>query len=129
MLERVLPRGFFLAVHQETGVLAASAMATHCPMPMHPFGGELGWVAGHPGHAGKGLGLVVCAAALRRFLDAGYERIYLKTDDWRLPALKTYLKLGFEPFLFQAGMAERWKKIGTVTYFCPNSAARMTETT
>lgn len=110
-LSRVLPNGFFVVVHQPSGELVATAMATHNPTPFHPYGGELGWVAGHPAHAGKGLGMAVCTAVVKRLLSAGYERIHLLTDDWRLPALKIYLKLGFVPFLFEQGIAERWEPI------------------
>lgn len=110
-LQKVLPNGFFFVVLQRSGDLVATAMATHHPSPLHPFGGELGWVAGDPAHQGKGLGYVVCAAVTRRFLEAGYKRIYLQTDDWRLPALKTYLKLGWVPFLFQEDMPGRWKAV------------------
>lgn len=110
-LDRVLPDGFFVAVYTPTDHLVATAMATHNPTPLHPYGGELGWVAGRSAHAGRGLGTAVCAAVVRRFLSAGYRRIYLNTDDWRLPALKIYLKLGFVPFLFNAGMAARWQAI------------------
>jgi mycothiol synthase len=101
MLRRILPRGFFVIEEQAAGLPVASAMATHNPCDLHPCGGELGWVAAHPAHAGRGLGLAVCAAVVRRYLEMGYERIYLKTDDWRLPAIKVYLKLGFRPFLLE----------------------------
>jgi len=110
-LQKILPDGLFLVVHRESGDLVVTAMATHSPSPLHPFGGALGWVAGDPAHRGKGLGYVVCAAVTRRFLEAGYRRIYLQTDDWRLPALKTYLKLGWVPFLFQADMPGRWRTV------------------
>jgi mycothiol synthase len=110
-LKRVLPKGLFVILHRPTGEMAATTMATHNPSDLHPFGGELGWVAGSPAHAGKGLGRAVCAAVVARFLQAGYERIYLKTDDWRLPAIKVYLQLGFVPFLFTTGMEERWKTV------------------
>ncbi|MCC9078690.1 GNAT family N-acetyltransferase [Litorilinea aerophila] len=110
-LARVLPEGWFLAIHAQSGKIVATAMATHNATELHPFGGELGWVAGDPAHAGRGLGLAVCAAVTARFLAAGYRHIYLKTDDWRLPALKTYLKLGYVPFLFAPGIAERWHAI------------------
>lgn len=110
-LERILPDGWFFAVHIDTGALVATAMATHRPKPLHPFGGELGWVAGDPEHAGKGLGRVVCAAVVRRHLAAGYRNIYLHTDDWRLPAIKSYLRLGFVPLLFMPEMAGRWERI------------------
>jgi predicted dehydrogenase/RimJ/RimL family protein N-acetyltransferase len=115
MLERVvptiLPGGFFVVEHTATGRLVATAMATHCPTPRYPFGGQLGWVAGDPDYARKGLGLAVCSAVLDRFARAGYQRIYLLTDDWRLPAIKVYLKLGFEPVRSAPGMEERWRKV------------------
>ena len=110
-LDKVLPGGLFLVEYEPTGQIVATAMATHNPSPLHPFGGELGWVAGSPDHAGKHLGRVVCAATTARFLRAGYRRIYLKTDDWRLPAIATYLRLGYVPLLYAAGMDERWQAL------------------
>jgi predicted dehydrogenase/GNAT superfamily N-acetyltransferase len=107
----ILPGGFFLIVHRATGRLVATAMATHNPTSEHPYGGELGWVAGDPEHKGKGLGLAVCAAVLRRYIQAGYQEIYLRTDDFRLPALKTYLRQGWEPLYFCEGMKERWAEV------------------
>jgi len=109
-LNRVLPDGLFVVEH-DSGAIVATAMATHNPSPQHPFGGELGWVAGRPEHKGKGLGAAVCAAVVRRYREAGYKRIYLKTDDHRLPAIKVYLKLGFLPFLFAPDTPERWQAV------------------
>jgi mycothiol synthase len=110
-LGRVVPGGWFFVVEEKSGEMAVTAMTTHNASEEHPFGGELGWVAGNPAHAGRGLGLTVCAAVTVRFLAAGYFNIYLKTDDWRLPALRTYLKLGYLPFLFQPDMEGRWKAV------------------
>ena len=110
-LSRVLPDSLFLAFHRFTGELAATAMATNNPSPLHPFGGELSWVAGSPQHAGKGLGKAVCAAVTARLLHFGYRRICLHTDDWRLAAIKTYLQLGYIPFLFAPDMELRWKTV------------------
>ena len=108
-LAKVLPDGFFVVAHKRKVV--AAAMATHNPGERHPFGGELGWVAGDPAHKGLGLGYTVCAAVMRRFLDAGYSNIYLRTDDFRLPAISIYLKLGFVPSLFAPDMKERWQAV------------------
>lgn len=108
---RILPNGWFFAVHRETGGLAASAMACHEPRPLHPFGGALNWVCGDPAHRGKGLGMAVCAAVTARLLAAGYENVYLLTDDFRLPAISIYLQLGYQPFLFAADMEERWRVV------------------
>jgi len=110
-LRAVLPDGFFVVEHRPTGALVATAMAKHMPTELHPFGGELSWVAADPDHKGKGLGTAVCAAVVARFIRAGYRNIYLLTDDFRLPAINIYLKLGFEPVLFCEGMAERWDAI------------------
>ena len=111
MLARVLPGGFFVVEHLRSGRLAATATAQHRPRPEYPFGGEMGWVAADPDHRGKGLGLAVSAAATARLLAAGYRSLYLLTDDWRLPAVTTYLKLGYQPVLEGQGMAERWRKV------------------
>ncbi len=94
-----LPDGVFVAVHKKSGKITASAMATHQPTALHPSGGEIGWVAASPGHSGKGLGKAVSVAALRRLTEAGYKRVFLKTDDFRLAAIKTYLNIGVIPFL------------------------------
>ncbi len=110
-LPRVVPGGFNVIQHEESAKLAATSMATHNPEPLHPFGGELGWVAGDPAFAGRGLGAATCAATTSCFLRAGYRRIYLKTDDWRLPAIRVYFRLGFEPFLYLPGMVARWQEV------------------
>ena len=110
-LPSCVPGGFFVILHAPTRALVATAMARHNPTEHHPAGGELGWVAGDPRHSGKRLGRAVCAAATRRFLEAGYSDIYLLTDDFRLAAIKIYLRLGFEPMQHCEGMTERWDKV------------------
>lgn len=107
----VIPGGFFVVEHVPTGALVATANANHQPQERHPEGGELSFVAASPAHAGKGLGRAVTAAVVRRFLEAGYRRIYLKTDDHRLPAIQVYLQVGFEPLLFADDMAGRWAAV------------------
>jgi mycothiol synthase len=107
----ILPDGWFLIEHRASREIVATAMATHRPQEIHPFGGELGWVAGHPAHSGKGLGMAICASAVRRLLQGGYKNIYLNTDDWRLPALSIYLRLGWIPFLYLPDMEERWRNV------------------
>jgi mycothiol synthase len=110
-LRKVLPDGFFVIEHKASGKIVATAMATHSPSEQHPYGGELGWVGADPQHKGKGLGMAVSAAATARLIRAGYKDIYLRTDDFRLPALKVYLKLGYQPHLFCEGMQQRWLQI------------------
>jgi mycothiol synthase len=110
-LARILPDGWFMAVHEASQAIVATAMALHSHSEQHPFGGELGWLAGDPVHAGKGLGMAVSAAVTVRFIGARYRNIHLYTEHWRLAALKTYLKLGYVPFLYAPEMLDRWRAV------------------
>ena len=110
-LSRILPGGWFLAVHGSSGELVASAMALHNYSGQNPFQGDLGWVAADPAHRGHGLGRAVTAAATARLIAAGYTTICLGTEDWRIPALRLYLRLGYVPVLHTADMPERWAAI------------------
>ena len=110
-LPRALPDGYFLGIEKETNRMVATTLAAHSPSSLHPFGGELAWAAVDPDYRGRGLGYATCAAVTRRFIDAGYRRIYLKTDDYRLPAIKLYLTLGYVPFLFEESMPTRWERV------------------
>ena len=67
----------------------------------------LEYVAGDARHKGKGIGYTVCAAVTRSLVDRGYSRIFLTTDDWRLPAIAVYFKLGYVPDLYLPEMQER----------------------
>ncbi|MEA3334819.1 MAG: hypothetical protein U9R25_02850 [Chloroflexota bacterium] len=86
-------------------------MCLHNYQEINPFQGELGWLACVPSHAGQGLGLTVSAAVTARFIDAGYRNIRLYSEDFRLAALKTYLKLGYLPVLYTLEMPGRWQAI------------------
>ena len=110
-LARILPDGWFMAVEAGMGAIVATAMALHDASDQHPFGGELGWVAADPAHSGKGLGRAVCAAVTARLIAGGYRDIHLYTEDYRLAALKVYLSLGYVPFLYAPGVADRWRVV------------------
>jgi len=107
----ILPDGHFVIIHKATGSLVATSMAHHRPTALHPWGGEVGWIAADERHKGRGLGMAVTAAAAARLARAGYRHIYLSTDDHRLAAIKTYLKLGFEPMLYAPDMEQRWRTV------------------
>lgn len=110
-IARIPPESWFMAIDQASGQIVATAMGLHNHTPLHPFGGELGWVAGDPAHAGRGLGLAVCAAVTARLIAAGYRGIHLYSEDHRLPALNTYFKLGYQPLLYAPDMAGRWRQV------------------
>ncbi|WP_456276399.1 GNAT family N-acetyltransferase [Bacillus sp. AK128] len=111
---RILPDGLYFIVDEKTEEIVASASALHNPKSSYytfPFGGDIGFVFANPKHRKKGLGLYVTALAANRLISSGYKSIRIVTNDHRLPALKTYLKLGFKPFLYSSDMEERWKGV------------------
>jgi mycothiol synthase len=72
---------------------------------------ELGWVAVSPQHQGRSLGYHVCLAVLHYMKRMGYRECFLLTDDFRVPAIKTYLKLGFEPEMSHETHPARWQAL------------------
>jgi mycothiol synthase len=112
--DRLLPNGLFLIVHRESQAVVATAGAGHNPNPgryYFPFGGELGYLAVHPSHRGQGLGRIISARVVKRLLAAGYASIRVGVQGFRLPAIKTYLKVGFVPFLHHEDLCPRWERI------------------
>lgn len=110
----VVTGGWNIVVHESSGRLVATGMGHHRPIrDLYPDGHEVGWIAASPDHGGHRLGRIVTAVATARLLDIGAECIYLQTDDFRLPALKSYLSVGFVPHLWADGMAPRWRAICT----------------
>ena len=112
-LPRILPDGWFLVVHTASGGIVATAMALRDCAEFGQPGGELGWVAADPEHRGRGLGLAVSAAATARLIQAGFRYIHLYTEPWRLPALKTYRKLGYAPLPDGPEAKEQWRAVCT----------------
>jgi mycothiol synthase len=90
------------------GVPVATACLTHHDEMEEA---ELGWVGVSPHFQGLGLGYTVCLATLHYIRDRGYHAVVLFTDDHRLAAIKTYLKLGFEPLMVHESHPERWSAV------------------
>ena len=103
----VVPEGTYLILHRDRAVATA---CTVLPTPAEPRA-ELGWVAVAPAHQGHGLGLPVCRAVLWYARSRAWPVAILNTDDWRLAAIKTYLRLGFEPELTHDSHDARWREI------------------
>lgn len=73
--------------------------------------GVIHMVGALPTHRGHHLGYQVSLAALHQFVREGVHHAILQTDDNRLAAIATYLKLGFTPYLIDPNHAERWVNI------------------
>ncbi len=86
-----------------------------CTVVNHKEGfGRVHMVSVLPEMRGKGIGHAMLAAGLTILEDRGVSHIVVKSDDWRLAALKTYLDAGFCPVIFhdpESDMEARWDKI------------------
>lgn len=87
-----------------------------CAWPDPP--GELSRAQVHmvcvlPEHRSKRLGYLLTLAVLRYLRDTGFQSAYLSTDDFRIPAIRAYLRLGFEPDFIEASHRLRWMQIFT----------------
>ena len=103
------PERIKLVVSPQGRIAATASAWTH-----QSFGarrGMLHWVGTDPGHAGKKLGTAVSIAAMEHSRDEGRTAMALLTDDYRLAAQKTYLRLGFEPRCTHKSHPERWRRI------------------
>jgi len=77
----------------------------------YPGSGYLHWVASHPQYRGQRLGYIISLAVLHEFVELGCSDAVLETQDFRLPAIKTYLNLDFEPAYRDDTHGGRWEVI------------------
>ncbi len=73
--------------------------------------GYLHMVGTHSSHAGKNLGLQASLAAMHRMVAEGRTSAVLQTDDFRIPAIKIYLKLGYSPVIVHESQPARWRAV------------------
>jgi mycothiol synthase len=99
-----------LVIRAEDGTVAATASARS--ILDQPEVGYVHFVATHPEHAGRALGYLATLAVLHEFVRLGKSSAVLDTDDHRIPAIRTYLKLGFEPWMTDPSHEGRWAAIG-----------------
>lgn len=97
-------------IFDRTGTVVATASCWQSARyPAHSM--VLHWVATEPSHGGRGLGTAVSLDALHQGVREHQQRAFLQTDDFRIPAIRTYLRLGFEPVLTDDSHAPRWHSI------------------
>ena len=109
---KLTPNGLILVKHIESGRLVAAASAEKRILPLDPpFDASLGWVIAHPDFRGKKLGKLVCTTVTRKLIVEGYAKLVLSTDDFRIPAIATYLNIGWLPWLYEPDMQERWQNV------------------
>jgi mycothiol synthase len=102
------PEGLFFA--EKNGLTVGTACAIwEANYPEDT--GYLHMVAVDPMHHGHGLGRALTLAVLHRFRQRGSRRAVLQTDDWRVPALRLYLSLGFRPRFTHESHERRWREV------------------
>ena len=95
----------YFICRKEDGMVCGTATAKIGP------GSSLHMVGMDEPFMGLGLSAPVCAAAVDRMTREGISRIKLLTDEFRIPAIRTYLKLGFRPWYFMDDMPGRWRGV------------------
>lgn len=80
---------------------------------VHPLQslGYIHMVACREKFRGQKLSQPMNATALGVIWEAGCHGAYLTTDDFRVPAIRSYLRAGFLPVLYQEDMAQRWAAV------------------
>ena len=88
-------------------------VATITPIVHQNKLGYIHMVACIPAFRGLGIGNELMNIAMTFLFDAGCENVYLTTDDFRLPAIKSYITADFFPVLYDEPleMEKRWIKI------------------
>ena len=93
---------------------AGVTVATVCAVRHGAEQGYVHMVAARPDSRGKGIGHAMLAYALDMLEARGCTYAILTTDDFRLPAIKTYLDAGFRPVLYadpDSDQRGRWDEV------------------
>jgi mycothiol synthase len=112
--DAVVPDGMFVIQERASSAWVGAVSAVHNPAATRfyfPGGGELGYLVVAPEHRWQGLGAALITAALRRLRQGGYRHIFLGVQSWRLPAIRSYLRVGFQPFIHVPELVPRWESV------------------
>ena len=102
------PDGLYFVTFQGTPV---GTTYSRVLVPGESEMGSVHMVAVNPEHTGQRLGKAVTLCALHYFQQRNFKCAILGTDDFRLPAIKTYLNLDFVPVYIDADHPKRWSRI------------------
>ena len=102
------PNGFLFAIYEDLPI------GTACAWNRERRGKTIGYIdmlAVLPEHRGYKLGKWLTVFLLHYFKARRVAYVILDTDDFRLPAIKNYLNLGFVPVDAGENHGERWRDI------------------
>lgn len=92
------------------GDLVATASERLLP-DEYPGAGYLHYVGALASVSGQRLGQIVTQRCLQGFVERGLGKAVLKTDDYRLPAIRTYLRVGFVPEYRSEEERSAWSEV------------------
>lgn len=102
---RVPDDGFFLIIAPD-GSMASSACIQYGEHTSNSA--TVHAVSTDEKYRGLGLARANMIKLMNHTVDNGFPELWLTTDDWRIPAVKLYLHLGFMPVLSEPDMRPRW---------------------
>jgi mycothiol synthase len=112
--DSVVPDGMFIVEERSSSSWVGTISAVHNPAATRfyfPGGGELGYLVVAPEHRRRGLGAALIVAAVRRLHQGCYRHIFLGVQSGRLPAIRSYLRAGFQPFIHAPELIPRWRSV------------------
>lgn len=93
-------------------LLDGKPVATTCVICNKESGeGYIHMVGSKPEVRGRGIGKLMNDFSIAVIKEEGMKSAHLTTDDWRIPAIKSYFRAGFVPDETGVGHKERWDKI------------------
>ena len=84
--------------------------------------GRVHWVAVVPEYQRRGLGKALMTQICRCLKEKGHEKSYLMTSSGRLPAIKLYLRFGFQPLIRTADDRAAWQALDECLQLSPAAA-------
>lgn len=101
------PERDIFPVFQKDSVIALTVL--HRPGPRNSLH-EVGHVAVRPGFRGGKIASRLLLHILKEARERRIGQIFLETDSFRLAAIKTYLSVGFAPYIKSDNERKRWQK-------------------
>lgn len=96
------PESLFFVEHEGKPVATIAALTDENKVGLFHMVGAL------PACRGKGVGNLLSDIAKARLWESGCTHAFLTTDEFRVPAVKSYLKAGFLPVDYDTDMESRW---------------------